>query len=135
MKFRRWLMCFCFLAGCGRDASPVTARITGHVTLDDMPLEKGLIQFVAQDGQSPTGSGIISSGIYALEVSPGVKRVEVTSPKVVGQQKMYDTADSPVTDLVEERIPPEYNARSNLKADVSREKTKFDFELKSQPAK
>ena len=58
----------------------------------------------------------------------------MTAPKVIGQQKAYDTPDSPVMDLLAEQLPLEYNGESQLKAAVSREKKTFDFALKSKPA-
>src|SRR5437867_3708286 len=116
-----WLsLCLCFLTACGQGDSVITAKVTGQVTLDEKPLERGLIQFIPTDGRGTTAAAEIRQGEYAVAVPLGSKRVEVTSPKVIGKQKAYDTPDSPIMDIIEEQIPWEYNARSQLKADVSR---------------
>ncbi|MFM9964016.1 MAG: hypothetical protein ACKV2Q_22665 [Planctomycetaceae bacterium] len=122
------------LVGCGAGNSVEVVRVTGRVTLDEQPLEKGLIQFLPTDGKGSSAASEIKQGEYQAEVPVGNKRVEITSPKVIGQKKAYDTPDSPVMDLLEERIPLEYNGQSQLKANVSRELKTFDFTLKSKPA-
>lgn len=127
-------MLFASLIGCGSGSTIEVVKVTGRVTLDDQPLEKGLIQFLPTDGKSSSAACEIRQGKYSAEVPVGNKRVEVTAPKVIGQQKAYDTPDSPVMDLLAEQLPLEYNGESQLKAAVSREKTTFDFALKSKPA-
>ena len=130
-----WLgLLFAGLIGCGSGNSIELIRVTGRVTLDDKPIEKGLIQFLPTDGSGSSAASEIRRGEYQVDVPIGKKRVEVTSPKVIGQQKAYDTPESPVMDLLEEQIPVEYNARSQLNANVSREQKTFDFPLKSKPA-
>ena len=135
MRTRRFLwLSLCWLSACGQSDSVITAKVTGQVTLDGKPLERGLIQFLPTDGHGSAAAAEIQRGNYAVAVPLGSKRVEVTSPKVVGKQKAYDTPDSPVMNIIEEQIPWEYNAQSQLKADVSRERTKFDFAVQSKPA-
>ena len=124
---------FAGLLGCGTGNSIEVVRVTGRVTLDDQPLEKGLIQFLPTDGNGSSAASEIRQGEYQADVQVGSKRIEVTSPKVIGQQKAYDTPDSPVIDLLKERIPAEYNVQSQLKANVSRQQKSFDFSLKSKP--
>lgn len=123
------------ILGCGSGKSNDVVTVTGRVTVDEQPLEKGLIQFLPIDGKNGSTAGEIRQGEYALDVPIGNKRVEVTSPKVIGQKKAYDTPESPVMDLLEEQIPLEYNGQSLLKASVSREQKKFDFTLKSKPTR
>ena len=59
-------------------------------------------------------------------------RVEFSAPKVVGRQKMYDTADSPVVDKVAELLPPRYNLRTELTIEVHAGAQDAPFELSSQ---
>jgi hypothetical protein len=118
--------------GCGSGKPNNIVAVTGRITLDDQPLEKGLIQFLPTDDKGPSAAAEIKLGEYAVDVPFGNKRVEVTSPKVIGQKKAYDTPESPVMDLLEEQIPLEYNGQSKLNANVSREQKKFDFALKSK---
>lgn len=128
-----WLgLVFAGLIGCGNGNSVEIVNVMGRVTLDDQPLEKGLIQFLPTDGSGSSAASEIRQGKYQANMTIGKKRVEVTSPKVIGKQKAYDTPDSPVMDLLEEQIPVEYNAKSQLNANVSREQKAFDFTLKSK---
>lgn len=128
-----WLVVFGVL-GCGSGKSNDIVTVTGLVTLDEQPLEKGLIQFLPTDGNGTSAACEIRQGAYSVDMLIGTKRVEVTSPKIIGQKKAYDTPESPVMDLLEEQIPLEYNGQSKLNANVSREQKKFDFALKSKAA-
>ena len=135
MRYLWLLFCvFAFVAlGCGGADAPTTAKVTGRITLDEKPLENGLIQFTATDGIRPPAAAEIRTGEYSVDVPFGDMRVQISSGRVVGKRKMYDTPDSPEVDITEERIPLQYNAQSELKADVSAAKTRFDFAIKSQP--
>ena len=111
-----WLsLCLCCLTSCGPGNSVVTTSVTGQVTLDGVPLESGLIQFIPTDGRGAVAAAEIRQGTYTATVPFGSKRVEVTSPKVIGKKKAYDTPESPVMDITEEQVPLEFNAQSKLK--------------------
>jgi hypothetical protein len=88
-----------------------------------------LIRFVPVDGKSQPADAIITSGKFTAIIPVGDVRVEVTSPKVVGKLKMYDTPDSPTVDRIEEAIPPKYNVSSELKMTVPKGKTEKQFDL------
>lgn len=126
------MICFCFrgsaallvlalLVGCSSDGGKGT--VEGTVTLNGQPLEKGLIRFVPVDGDSQPADGTIAGGKFTVIAPVGDFRVEITSPKVVGQTKMYDTPDSPTVDKIEEAIPPKYNVQTELKITVTKGKT------------
>lgn len=118
------------LAGCSGAGSAGT--VSGEVKLDGQPLKKGLIRFVPADGKSQTADTGITDGKYTATVPLGDKVVEITAPKVVGKQKMYDTPDSPVVETVAELLPARYNARSDLKMTVQKGSQEKHFELKSK---
>lgn len=118
-----------FLAGCG--SSDPRVAVTGKVTLDGTPVENGAITFTPQDGKAPTVSGTIQDGAYSARVHPGKVEVRIVAPKVVGKRKAYPTPDSPLVDIVQESIPPKYNVKSELLADIPPAGT-LDFALKSK---
>ncbi len=120
-------------AGCGGAAKYNSVTISGHVTLDDQPLDSGLIQFAPADGNGSVAAAEIKNGEYSGVATFGNKKVTITSPKVIGKRKIYDTADSPEVELTEERIHRQYNAESTLSARVATESVKFDFPLKTNP--
>lgn len=102
------------------------------MTLDGQPLPRGTISFVPADGATASAGGPIKDGAYLVEMSPGKKRVQISSTKVVGKRQVYQgDPKSPVVDEVRESIPPQYNASSTLTADVDAQHAKHDFELKS----
>jgi hypothetical protein len=103
--------------GCSADAKH--AAVTGTVTLDGQPLKSGTIRFDAADGRTAATDATITEGKFSANIPPGDKRVSITSLKVVGKKKMYDTPDSPVYDVTEELLPARYNAQSELKATVA----------------
>jgi hypothetical protein len=118
------------VTGCGGKAGKGT--VTGRVTLDGNPVEKGTIQFFPADGKGQTAHAPIQGGHFTAEVPVGVKRVEINAPKVVGRRKAYDTPDSPLVDEYGETIPVKYNARSELRTEVKPGRNEADFPLRSK---
>jgi hypothetical protein len=114
-------------AGCS-GGGPAT--VSGTVKVDGRPLKQGLIRFVPADGKTPTADATITDGQYTATVPPGDKRVEISSPKVVGRMKMYDTPDSPTVDRVEELLPKLYNTAGGLKCTVTGGSQTKDFDLR-----
>lgn len=116
-------------AGCSTDSSHGT--VTGTVTLDSGPLEKGLIRFVPADGQTATADATIENGAFTARVPVGEKRITISAPKVVGKRKMYETPDSPMVDVVQELLPERYNVRSELTITVAGGEQVQEFALSS----
>jgi hypothetical protein len=121
-----------FSLGCSADAKHGT--VSGTVTLDGQPLKSGTIRFDAVDGRTAAADASITDGKFSANISPGDKRVSITSPKVIGKKKMYDTPDSPVVDVTEELIPRRYNAATELTLAVKAGKQEVEpsFDLKSK---
>lgn len=124
------LLVAAILAGCSSENAKGT--VEGTVTLNSQPLEQGLIRFVPVDGKSQPADATITGGKFTAIVPIGDTRVEVTSPKVVGKTKMYDTPDSPTVDRIEEAIPLKYNIQTTLEYKVVKGKNPPKaFDLKS----
>jgi hypothetical protein len=121
-----------FSLGCSDDVKH--GAVSGTVTLDGQPLKTGTIRFDAVDSRTPAADASIIDGKFTAKVPPGDKRVSITSLKVVGKKKMYDTPDSPVVDLTEEALPKRYNANSKLTLTVKAGKQESEpaFNLKSK---
>jgi hypothetical protein len=112
--------------GC---AEPTTGVVTGAVTVDGEPAKSGSIAFFPVDGKSSTTGAEIVDGQYAANVPFGAHKVEIRVSKVVGQKKLYDTADSPIKPILAESLPPRYNDETELTLDVQPGETRKDFEL------
>jgi hypothetical protein len=125
------------LVGCGHDgyAELQLVPVSGTVTLDAKPLAGAKVIFEGEDKRLATGT-TDSSGHYTLMydsqtpgATPGAKTVRITQAdhEVEGGGAAEGAAP------VKESIPPRYNSRSELKADVSAANHSFNFDLKSNP--
>jgi hypothetical protein len=91
--------------GCG----PNTGHVSGTVTIDGQPLEKGVIVFVPADSDGEPARGDVLSGKYRLRMTPGKKKVQISAPGVVRDGK-YDT--------FKDRLPPQYHSATTLEFEV-----------------
>lgn len=123
------------LTGCG--SPKTTATVAGAISLDGAPLDNGAISFYPIGGGDAAathsaGATIGNDGRYQAELVPGRFRIEITSSRVVGQRKAYeDIADSPLEDILEEVVPPQYNIASELVHDIELGTKTLDFSLVS----
>jgi hypothetical protein len=99
--------------GCGSGQT----KVSGKVTVNDKPLEKGNILFVPSDGKGQSEGGEIVNGQYSVKLTPGPKKVEITATKVIGKVSPYGK-DGPEVDQTADAIPAEYNRETKLTADV-----------------
>jgi hypothetical protein len=118
------------LAGCNSDTTH--GVVEGTVTVDGAPLKEGLIRFTPKGGDTATADATIADGVFTVRVPIGEKQVSVNSPKVVGQRKAYETADSPMVDVIEEAIPARYNSNTELTMNVKPGKQPAKFELQTE---
>jgi hypothetical protein len=115
------------IAGC---AEPTTGVVTGTVTVDGAPATEGSsIAFFPIDRKSSTAGAEIIDGTYEATVPLGQSKVEIRVPKVIGQRKLYDTADSPIKNVMAESLPAKYNDASELTIDVQPGETQQDYDL------
>lgn len=125
------LLALCVLAaGCG---GPPRAQVQGTITLDGASLEGGMIEFTPEAGDGPTAAvGLGPGGKYALDAPTGRMIVRIEANKVTGQRKVYNTPDSPMTDIVVSLVPPEYNKKSDLRTELKAGPNECNFELKTK---
>jgi hypothetical protein len=128
--------------GCGGPADDLPRQaVSGTVTFKGKPLEAGMIQFQpGSAGVATAGQTEIADGKYAISQSeglvPGQYLVTITSatPKAAeaptsGPPAMPGDAPPPP----KETIPAQYNARSKLTANVTKEgPNTFPFDLKDK---
>lgn len=88
-------------------------------------LESGQIVFIDSQGDSPRIYGApILKGKYEVELTPGSKRVEISS------RLSESPAGDPGANL-RELLPARYNADSTLTADIAANPKDLDFDLTS----
>jgi len=57
--------------GCG-SGGPTMGRVSGTVTFQGKPVEKGTVTFISTDGERPNATGDIKGGSYTLQTTePG----------------------------------------------------------------
>jgi hypothetical protein len=122
------LVAACCLAavGCGK-SKPI---MEGLVTLDGVPIEKGLIMLVPANGKGQTAGGGIEAGRYRISASPGTMRIRINAARKDGT--MLDPS-APWTGVMIDRyveyVPDRYNEQTNLEVTVTAGLNKHDFTL------
>jgi len=129
------------LAGCGgvgADYSQVDLNsVGGTITLDGQPLANAIVVFEAPD-QTYSYAQTDESGRYRLlfntekaGVTPGPKVVRIRTSGGLGEELEGPTEEGPEMPAEPEKVPPCYNSRSQLKANVDGSSGSFNFDLKS----
>jgi hypothetical protein len=118
------------IGGCG---NPESSTVSGTVTVDGKPLEKGVITFTAPDGKSATTA--IQGGKYDIRTTPGTNRVQISAPVVTGKRKEYNAADAPLVEVTEESLPERYHSKSDLTLEVKSGGNSKDWPAESKTHK
>src|SRR5687768_1398341 len=126
------------LAGCRESTGRLA--VSGTITLDGAPLDRGSILFTSVgEGPLVSSGGMIQEGEYLVPeeqgLLPGTYLVQISAPDTRAKMSMgANAADRPGIPLAPDRIPEEYNLRSDKKVEVTRDgDNKFDFDIKSKP--
>jgi hypothetical protein len=110
---------FC-LSGCGR--RDVLMDISGTVTCDGQPVQKGTISLLPVNGRGPTAAAIIANGRYAMKAVPGMKQVKIESFKITGRQPYKPQEPQhpapPMIDVQVQMLPERYNTKTELVRDI-----------------
>ncbi len=112
------------LSGCGQGDRPPIGTVSGTVTMDGEPFSGVIVSFMPESGRPASGISD-DSGRYSLEYVQGVKGCKIGPAKVV--------FFAPTGGTMSHAIPPQYQAESDLSADVQSGSNTFDFDLKSSP--
>jgi hypothetical protein len=120
------LIAVLFVAGCGRKDPYDRQPLTGTVTFQGQPLDKGTIQFLPQDPARAFSAGaLIQDGRFQVSreqgLPPGTYRVAITSP-APSKGPAVEPAGAPglkMPPLGTERIPAAFNTATTLTAEVT----------------
>ena len=112
--------------GCGT-SKPI---MEGTVTLDGVPIEKGVIVLTPPDGKGQTAGCGITAGRYRMQASQGTVQVSIMAERKDG--KMPDPM-SPGSGALIDRyvnyVPERYNSKSELMVTIKPGMNKHDFTL------
>jgi hypothetical protein len=127
------VLCFAcvLLAACNAGDKVPRYKVTGKVTYQGQPVQRGEITFEDPAAGQVNSSPLDAGGSYSLELPAGDFRISVAPPLVDTKA----TADSPpdrIPDPSVKNIPKKYwrQETSGLAAQVAKDKRAFDFELK-----
>lgn len=122
-----------FLAGCGEKGLD-RYEVTGVITFQGKPLDRGNIQFIPADPSLPTQAGTgISAGNYTIPQAqglvPGKYLVSISSADGETPVEGSNALPGPSGNFAsKDRIPAEFNTNSKLEVEVKTDKpNKFDF--------
>lgn len=83
-------LCVLSCLGCGGPSGPEYVAVSGTVSIDGKPVEKGVISFVSEDGKR-TAAGQIVDGAYEIPQqdgpSPGQQKVSINAFRKTGERK------------------------------------------------
>ena len=119
------------LFGCA-DGGPHPQDITGSVTLDKEPVERGIIRFEPKGGTTPTAEALIEAGRYAMPVMPGTYKVEIRAPRTT-KRKRDIAGPGQEADVTVESIPARYNNETTLEVIITKDNKVYDFPLTTKP--
>lgn len=111
--------------GCG---DQLLVKISGYVSYNNEPIEKGEILFNDAKGKQKPKGAEIKNGKYEIMIYPGDKTVQIFATREIPSLR---TEMGPV---FKGYIPEKYNTKSRLTAKVVPEgNNQFNFDLKGPP--
>ena len=136
------MKCFllCVLSGCclvlGGCGSSDRSSVTGTVTLDGQPLEKGSINLMPMPGtKSPTAGAQIVDGNFTVAAKGGTFagkfRVEITASRPSGK-KIPHPMTGEMIEATEQFLPAKYNKQSELQVEITEGTNQLEFPLTSK---
>jgi hypothetical protein len=127
------------VAGCGgAEDGPPRQRVSGTVKWNGEPLKQGRIQFQPTGQGGPAGGASIVDGSYAIAnaegLVPGKYQVLIYGAADAAQPSSVQPGlpgdAPPPKKAVKDPIPDQYNAKTRLTAEVTKDGTnQFDFDL------
>lgn len=135
------LLSVLMLCGCSGEGIPELGRVSGTVTLDGSPVEGLQVIFQPEKGRRSVGVTDVH-GEYKLDYlkdAPGaVLGTHTVSITFTGEEAGAEegsgdaSSDTPEKNLEAVVIPPQYNSKSTLTAEVKSGENKHDFPLTSK---
>jgi hypothetical protein len=136
MKFHSFLLCAALITTFGCNKGPKIVEVTGKITVEGVPVDRGSITFVSVDGASPVGGGGIMDGTYIARVQPGNKKILVRGTKLIGQvPSLKGVPDSPPMDQFELVTDVKYSVETQtpLTVEILNESSQIhDLDLKKK---
>lgn len=119
------------LAGCGGPTGPPLLPLEGTVSIDNVPITAGTINFAPQElQQGASRTAEIVDGKYRAEVPAGKILVLIQATRETDQMANFFGEQRPEYENI---VPPEY--RDGIAIDVLPGTSLHDFDLRTSSAK
>ncbi|MDO4570855.1 MAG: hypothetical protein Q4D38_10755 [Planctomycetia bacterium] len=115
-----------FASGCG--GAPPTGNVSGTIQWKKQPLERGMIEFLAEsDGRSYAAE--IANGAFQIELPVGkMKSVRIYGYKKIGERPRYiGDPNSPMEEITKQILPKEWNEESQITLEVVKGEQTFNY--------
>jgi hypothetical protein len=120
---------------CGCGGSPFS-DVSGNVSFDGQPVNKGSISFLPADGRGPTAAAVIEQGRFSVRVLPGEFKVQICSYRKIGERHASEgDPASPIIDIDQQTLPDRFNTATTLTREIKAGRQQVDFPLTSETAK
>ncbi len=124
------LVLWVLISGCGGRSD--LSQVSGRVTLDGQPLGDALVVFTPLTGGRPAAARTDASGNYTLVYDrQGTGAIQGEHMVTISTRVERELADGTVED-VPERVPAQFNFRSELTANIQEGLNEFNFDLDSE---
>ena len=121
------LLALTMFLGCG--GSKFT-EVSGNVTFDGQPVNKGSISFLPAEGRGPTAAAVIEQGRFSTRVATGRFKVQILAYRKIGERHANEGDPStPMVDINEQILPEQYNSETTLTCEIKPGRQKVDFPL------
>ena len=111
------------LAGCGSG----NATVTGRVTFNGEPVNRGSLTLIPVDGKGQPAGGNVENGAFTIkEVLPGEKTVQIMAVYPIGREKRGDGSE---LEIVGDLLPAEWGLDSKHTLMVTAPTTNHDFTI------
>ena len=122
------LAMFLVLPGCKKGNG---VRVQGTAAVKGEPIMKGMIQFVAVDGNTAEAGGVIQDGKFDVTVLPGEKIVRIRGSRVTGKRKVEPTPGNIVEVDIEVSLTSqkEHWDQSQLRENITTKTNKLEYNL------
>ena len=130
-----FLFALVLLAGCQEKSQLQRTIVSGQVTYQGKPVERGRLRFVPIEGtKGPPAGAVIEGGSYTVKalggVSVGTARVEIKAYREIGPPP---DPQSPASAMHvrpgKQYLPEKYNKKSELKVTIESGQQTRDFHL------
>ncbi len=99
----------------GCDGGTPLGSVTGTVTYNGQPVDRGEIRLISLEAGESTDAGVIIAGRFSFLASGGTRRVEIRGSRPLPAQQQTE----PEMGLMyEDYIPARFNTQSTLSAEI-----------------